>query len=55
MTIISHPNRPNKRKQKKGRGCKMCKPHKGKWDSFFKSKEKLERDCQYIEDDILYS
>lgn len=33
-------NRHNKRKQKKGCGCKMCKPHKGIWAHFFKRKER---------------
>jgi len=33
-------NRANKRKCKKGCGCKMCKPHKGKWAPFFKAKDK---------------
>ena len=31
-------NRENKRKQKKGCGCKMCKAHKGTWAHFFKRK-----------------
>lgn len=35
---IKKPNRANKRKFEKGRGCKMCKPHKGKWTHFFKDK-----------------
>ena len=30
--------RYNKRKQKNGCGCKLCKPHKGKWCHFFKKK-----------------
>ena len=33
-------NRANKRKHKGGCGCKMCKPHKGKWAPFFKNKDK---------------
>ena len=37
---IAKPNRANKRKMKKGCGCKMCKPHKGKWAHFFKKKER---------------
>lgn len=31
-------NRENKRKQKKGCGCKLCKAHKGVWVHFFKPK-----------------
>ena len=30
--------RHNKRKHKKGCGCKLCKAHKGKWTHFFKDK-----------------
>ena len=41
---IRHPNRPHKRKLKKGRGCKMCKPHKGKWAPRFKDKEIQKRE-----------
>lgn len=37
---FSKPNRANKRKQKSGCGCKMCKPHKGKWSHFFKAKDR---------------
>ena len=37
-------NRANKRKCKGGCGCKMCKPHKGKWAPFFKSKDKATMD-----------
>ena len=37
---VSHPNRANKRKLKKGSGCKYCKPHKGKYAPFFKDKDK---------------
>jgi hypothetical protein len=36
----SHPNRINAHKAKKGSGCKMCKPHKGKWAHKFKKKER---------------
>ena len=36
---IAKPNRAHKRKFKKGSGCKMCKPHKGKWAPFFTDKE----------------
>jgi len=43
---ISHPNRPNKRKNKKGGGCKMCKPHKGKWGSRLKERDKNEHQQQ---------
>jgi hypothetical protein len=32
-------NRANKRKCKSGCGCKMCKPHKGKWAPAFKRKD----------------
>ena len=31
-------NRVNKRKHKKGAGCKLCKPHKGKYAPFMKEK-----------------
>jgi hypothetical protein len=41
--ILRHPNRPNKRKQKKGSGCKLCKPWKGKWAHQFKLKERTKR------------
>jgi len=37
-------NRANKRKCKKGCGCKMCKPHKGQWAPFFKAKDKATMD-----------
>ena len=37
---IKHPNRVNARKDKKGCGCKMCKPHKGKWTHFFSFKDR---------------
>ena len=43
MNLFRNPNRANKRKQKKGAGCKMCKPWKGKWEAFFKLKEKFMR------------
>ena len=33
-------NRHNKRKQKQGCGCKMCKPHKGRYTHFFKPKDR---------------
>jgi hypothetical protein len=33
-------NRANKRKCKKGCGCKMCKPHKGKYAHQFKNKDR---------------
>uniref|UniRef100_A0A6M3IR21 Uncharacterized protein n=1 Tax=viral metagenome TaxID=1070528 RepID=A0A6M3IR21_9ZZZZ len=36
-------NRAHRRKFKKGSGCKMCKPHKGKWAPFFKPREKSQR------------
>ncbi len=42
MCLISHPNRPLKRKEKKGCGCKMCKPHKGTWGKILKPKERAE-------------
>ena len=32
--------RHNKRKQKKGCGCKLCKAHKGKWVHFFKANDR---------------
>jgi len=38
--VIVGVNRANKRKHKGGCGCKMCKPHKGKWAPFFKTKDK---------------
>ena len=39
---MRHPNRLNAHKAKKGSGCKMCKPHKGKWAHKFKKKERVE-------------
>lgn len=33
-------NRVNKRKDKKGCGCKMCKPYKGKYTHQFKPKDR---------------
>ena len=33
-------NRANKRKCKSGCGCKLCKPHKGKWSPQFKTKDR---------------
>ena len=35
---MKHPNRANATKKKSGHGCKMCKPHKGKWAHKFKEK-----------------
>ncbi len=35
---MKKPNRANKRKQKKGCGCKLCKPHKGKYAHQHKDK-----------------
>ena len=32
--------RHNKRKRKKGCGCKLCKAHKGIWSHFFNAKNK---------------
>lgn len=32
--------RHNKKKQKKGCGCKSCKPHKGAWCHFFDAKNR---------------
>lgn len=43
------PNRHNKRKQKKGCGCKLCKPHKGKWAPFHKDKFKAKMLAQLKE------
>lgn len=43
ISNTTKPNRANKRKLKNGSGCKMCKPHKGKWEPFFKNKERQER------------
>ena len=40
--MIAHPNRPNATK-KQGGGCKMCKPHKGKWAHKFKDKERIKK------------
>lgn len=37
---LRHPNRVNTRKHKGGCGCKLCKPHKGKWAPYFKAKFK---------------
>ena len=42
--IVMGINRANKRKHKGGCGCKMCKPHKGKWAPFFKDKDKSTMD-----------
>jgi hypothetical protein len=38
---LKHPNRANKRKNKQGSGCKMCKPWKGEWEPRFKKKERV--------------
>lgn len=38
---INKVNRTNKRKFKKGSGCKMCKPWKGKWEHRQKPEENL--------------
>jgi hypothetical protein len=40
MNVTVGVNRANKRKCKGGCGCKLCKPHKGKWAPFFKTKDK---------------
>ena len=37
---LKHPNRINKRKHKKGCGCKMCKPWKGKYEHQFSAKDR---------------
>jgi len=50
MTQISHPNRLNTRKDKKGSGCAMCKPWKHKWESFFTPKEKAAAEFKYGEE-----
>ena len=39
---MRHPNRLNAHKKKQGCGCKMCKPHKGKWAPRFKEKYRNE-------------
>ena len=41
-------NRKNKRKQKKGCGCKLCKPYKGKWAHQFSARDRSKMD--YLED-----
>lgn len=51
MYQIEKPNRAHKRKLKKGSGCKMCKPHKGKWAPFFTDKEMALRGCSINGDD----
>lgn len=38
---MTHPNRSNAKKKKQGCGCKLCKPHKGKWQPRFKDKDRL--------------
>lgn len=43
------PNRHNKRKQKKGCGCKLCKPHKGKYVHFHKDKFRAKMKAQLEE------
>jgi hypothetical protein len=43
------PNRHNKRKQKKGCGCKLCKPHKGTWAPFHKEKFRAKMKAQLQE------
>jgi hypothetical protein len=43
MSDIKHPNRANAKKKKQGGGCKMCKPHKGKWAPRFDAREKQAR------------
>ena len=37
---MKHPNRINKRKDKKGSGCAMCKPYKHRWEHQFKLKDR---------------
>lgn len=49
--MLSHPNRRNARKKKPGRGCKMCKPHKGKWEHRFKNKDRARREIDEVEAD----
>ena len=39
---ISHPNRSNKGKNKKGCGCAMCKCHKHGWKPRMKVKERID-------------
>ena len=39
---LTHPNRPNKRRDKR-RCCSCCKPYKRKWDWQFKEKERAKR------------
>jgi len=41
--MMTHPNRPNKRKEKTGGGCAMCKPHKHTWEHRFKKKDRVLR------------
>jgi cell division FtsZ-interacting protein ZapD len=36
--LIAKPNRKNARKNKPGGSCRMCKPHKHKWEHKFKVK-----------------
>jgi hypothetical protein len=48
---LSHPNRPNARKNKPGGSCRMCKPWKHVWEHKFKDKDREEREI--IEDIII--
>ena len=38
-TIMNHPNRASKSKNKKGSSCKMCKPFKNGWGPARKKKD----------------
>jgi len=44
MIPLSSPNRANKRKNKRGGGCAMCKPWKHGWADRFKKREKDRRE-----------
>ena len=51
---MAHPNRMNAHKAKKGSGCKMCKPHKGKWAHKFKKAERVFCGTNYITGEAEY-
>ena len=51
---IKNPNRINKRKCKRGCGCKLCKPHKGGHTPRFKKKDRalMEDAVEQIESNL---
>jgi len=38
-SMLAKPNRLHKRKLKRGSGCKICKPHKGRWAKRWKPRD----------------